>query len=107
MKIFKHRRGVLRAFWPYILPHSWKIGLALVILILDTLADLAAPWPIKLIFDNVLLGKHLHEPWSRIIPWAVAQNPQSLFIALCTALLILALISAGSTYLGMRWLSTT
>src|SRR5690348_7833324 len=102
MKISKHRRGVLRVFWPYIRPHSWKIGLALVILILDTLADLASPWPIKLIFDNVLLGKHLHEPWSRIIPQVLAQNHPYFFTVLCAALLILALISAGSTYMGMR-----
>ncbi len=107
MKIFKRRQGVLLVFWPYIRPYSWKIGLALLILILDTLADLAAPWPIKLIFDNVLLGKRLHEPWSLIIPQALAQNHQYLFIVLCTALLILALISAGSTYIGMHWLSTT
>ncbi len=106
MKIFKHRGGVLQVFWPYIRPYSWKVGLALAILILDTLADLASPWPIKLIFDNVLLGKHLHEPWSLIIPQALAQNHQHLFSVLCAALLILALISAGSTYMGMRLLAT-
>jgi ATP-binding cassette, subfamily B, bacterial len=103
----KHRKGIMRVFWPYVRPHSWKIGLALIILILDTLADLAAPWPIKLIFDNVLLGKRLHEPWSRIIPQVLAQNHQYLFVVLCAALLILALISAGSTYIGMRLLATT
>ncbi len=107
MNIFKHRRGVVQVFWPYIRPYTWKIGLALVILILDTLADLASPWPIKLIFDNVLLGKHLHKPWSLIIPQALAQNHLSLFIVLCATLLILALISAGSTYMGMRLLATT
>jgi ATP-binding cassette, subfamily B, bacterial len=107
MKIFKSRRGVLQVFWPYICPYAWKIGLALAILILDTLADLASPWPIKLVFDNVLLGKHLHEPWSRIIPPTLVQDHLRFFIVLCSALLILALISAGSTYIGMRLLATT
>src|SRR5258708_4883028 len=107
MKIFKFRRGVLQVFWPYIRPSTWKIGLALAILLLDTLADVASPWPIKLIFDNVLLGKHLREPWSLIIPQALAHNRQHLFIVLCATLLILALISAGSTYMGMRLLATT
>src|SRR5215471_9398332 len=107
MNIFKFRRGVVQVFWPYIRPYSWKIGLALAILILDTLADLASPWPIKLIFDNVLLGKHLHEPWSLLIPQVLTQNHLYLFIVLCGALLILALISAGSTYVGMRLLATT
>src|SRR5260370_36212731 len=107
MNIFKHRRGVLQVFWPYIRPSTWKIGLALVILILDTLADLASPWPITLICDNVLLGKHLHQPWSLIIPQALAQNLLHLFIVLCATLLLLALISAGATYVGMRLLATT
>jgi len=106
MNIFKFRRGVLRVFWPFIRPYSWKIGLALVILLLDTLADLASPWPIKLIFDNVLLGKHLHQPWSRIIPQALAQNHLLFFSMLCATLLLLALISAGATYMGMRLLAT-
>src|SRR5260221_12555047 len=106
MKIFKFRRGVLQVFWPYIRPSTWKIGLALAILLLDTLADLASPWPIKLIFDNVLLCKHLHTPWSLIIPQALAQNHLYLFIVLCATLLKLALISYGSTYLGMRLLAS-
>jgi len=107
MKIFKFRRGVLQVYWPYIRPYSWKIGLALVILLLDTLADLASPWPIKLIFDNVLLGKHLHQPWSLLIPQELAQNHLLFFSVLCATLLLLALISAGSTYMGMRMLATT
>src|SRR5215471_5042097 len=107
MKIFKFRRGVLQVFWPYISPYTWKIGLALVILLLDTLADLASPWPIKLIFDNVLLGKHLHQPWSLLIPQALAENHLLFFSVLCATLLLLALISAGSTYMGMRILATT
>src|SRR5258708_9760311 len=106
MNIFKFRRGVWRVFWPYIRPYSWTIGLALAILLLDTLAELASPWPIKLIFDNVLLGKHLHQPWSLIIPQALAQNHLYLFIVLCATLLLLALINAGSTYMGMRLLAT-
>src|SRR5260370_20798859 len=107
MKSFKFRTGVLQVFWPYIRPSRWKIGLALAILLLDTLADLASPWPIKLIFDTVLLGKPLHEPWSLLIPEALAQNHLHLFIVLCATLLLLALISAGSTYVGMRLLATT
>src|SRR5262249_33151 len=107
MKLLQQRRGVLQVFWPYVGPYTWKIGLALVILLLDTLADLASPWPIKLIFDNVLLTKHLRWPWSLMIPQPLAQHHLLLFILLCGALVILALISAGSTYVGMRLLATT
>lgn len=99
--------GLLIAFWPYARPYRWKIGLALLVLFVDTLADLAAPWPVKLIFDNVLLGKRLHSPWSLPIPAPVAQNPVLLLGVLCGALLVLALLSAGATCFGMRLLAVT
>jgi ATP-binding cassette, subfamily B, bacterial len=101
------RAGLLLSFWPYAQPDRWKIGLALLVLFLDTLASLAAPWPMKLIFDNVLLGKHLHSPWSLLIPASVAENHLLLLGVLCAALLWLALLSAGATYIGMRLLAIT
>ncbi len=101
------RIGTLRAFLPYAKPYRWTITLALLILFLDTLASLAAPWPVKLIFDNVLLGKHLHSPWTLLIPASVAQNHFLLLDVLCLALLWLALVSAGATYAGTRLLAVT
>ncbi len=101
----KHRAGVLFAFLPYARPYIWEIGFALFVLFLDALSDLAAPWPVKLIFDNVLLGKSLQSPWSLLIPAAVAQNHTLLLIVLCGDLVWLALFSAGATYIGMRQLA--
>lgn len=99
--------GLLLAFWPYARPYRWKIALALLVLFVDMLASLLAPWPMKLIFDTVLLGKHLHRPWSQLIPALVAQNPLLLLAVLCGVLLALALIGALSTYWGTRLLATT
>ncbi len=101
------RSDMLRAFWPYAQPYRWKIITALLILLLDTLASLAAPWPVKLIFDNVLLGKHLHSPWTLLIPASVAADRMLLLGVLCIALLALALISAVATYFGTRMLTVT
>lgn len=103
----KRRTGILRAFWPYTRPYRGKIGLALAILLLDTFTSLAAPWAIKLIYDNVLLGKHLHRPWSLIIPQAVAQNRLLLFALLCGAMLVFALVGAAATYTGTQMLAVT
>ncbi len=99
--------GLLLAFLPYARPYRWTIGLALLMLFIDTLASLAAPWPVKLLFDNVLLGKHLHAPWSLLIPASVAQNHLLLLDVLCIALLWLALTSAVATYAGTRLLAVT
>ena len=105
MKIQKQRPAILRYYWPYMRPMRWKIGLALLILVLDTLTNLASPWGIKLIFDNVLLGGPLRNPWTFIIPQAIAHNRSMLFVTLCAALLALALTGAGASYLGMRMLA--
>ena len=107
MKILRRRQGLFQTFWPYARPYRWGIGLALAILILDTLTDLASPWPIKLIFDNVLLSKPLRSPWSLIIPPTLVHNQPLFFAALCGTLLVLALISAISSYVGMRIVAVT
>ncbi len=101
----KHQAGVLFAFLPYARPFVDEIFFALFILFLNALADLAAPWPVKLIFDNVLLGKSLQYPWTVLIPASVAQNHTLLLIVLCGDLMWLALFSAGATYVGMRQLA--
>ncbi len=103
----KRHAGKLLTFWPYARPYRWKIGAALPILLVETLASLAAPWPIKLIFDNVLLGRQLSRPWSLLIPGALAQDRWLLFGVLLGALLSFALLSAGTTYLGTRMLAVT
>lgn len=103
----KRGTGMFHTFWPHVRPYRWKIGLAVSVLLVETLASLAAPWPIKLIFDNVLLGKHLHGLWSLLIPATVAQDRWLLLGALLGALLSLALISAGTTYLGTKMLAVT
>lgn len=101
----KRRAGVLFTFLPYAWPYIWKIGFALFILFLDALSDLATPWPVKLIFDNVLLGKSLPSPWSWLIAAAVAKDHRLLLAVLCGDLVWLALFSAGATYIGMRELA--
>ncbi|MCL4543882.1 MAG: ABC transporter ATP-binding protein/permease [Chloroflexi bacterium] len=105
-KITQSRRFI-SDFWPYTRPYAWRMGLALGILILDTLASLAAPWPVKLIFDNVFLRKPLGKPWSAMIPATVAGDRVHLFALLVAVLLGLAVINAGATYLGTRLLTAT
>ena len=101
----KRKAGVLLAFLPYARPFLGEILFALFILFLNALADLAAPWPVKLIFDNVLLGKSLQYPWTMFIPASVAQDHTLLLLVLCGDLVWLALFSAGATYIGMRQLA--
>ncbi len=100
-------QGIIQSFWRYAHPYRKKIVLALCILLIDTVSSLAVPWPVKLIFDTVLLHKPLTAPWSQLIPVVVAENTMLLFGVLCASLFLLAIVSALSTYYGMRLLTVT
>jgi len=47
---------ICRYFLPYLRPYRGKLALAGVFLLLSVLMHLARPWPLKFIFDRVLLG---------------------------------------------------
>ncbi len=107
MDVLRTRQGSLREFWRYAHPYQHTIITALLIMLIDTLSGLAAPWPVKLLFDTVLLQQPLQPPWSLMIPVALAHNRMALFAVLCSVLLLLAITSALATYYGMRMLTKT
>lgn len=101
------RSQLMQTFWPYVAPFRGRIILALALLVVDTLTGLVAPWPMKFIFDNVLLGGKLQSPWAQLIPSSIAQDRVSLFAALVGTLLVFALLNAVTGYLGTRLLTVT
>jgi ATP-binding cassette subfamily B protein len=76
----------------------WKpLTLALLAVIGETLADIAEPWPVKIVIDNVLLHKKLPPRFDAI----VALFPQNAFATLNVALaavLLIAVVGAVSSY---------
>jgi ATP-binding cassette subfamily B protein/subfamily B ATP-binding cassette protein MsbA len=49
---------ILRALWPYLRPYRRMLLLALAAMIGETVTALLTPWPLKYIFDRVLLIHH-------------------------------------------------
>src|SRR5438128_1939178 len=47
--------AILRAMWPYLRPHRRVLTLALAAMIGETATALLSPWPLKFVFDEVLL----------------------------------------------------
>src|SRR5471030_1386729 len=76
----------------------WKaLTLAFLAVIGETLADVAEPWPIKIVVDNVLQGKKLQARFEPII----ALLPHNAFATLNFALgsvLLIAVVGAISSY---------
>jgi ATP-binding cassette subfamily B protein/subfamily B ATP-binding cassette protein MsbA len=51
---------ILRAMWPYLRPYRRTLFLALAAMIGETATALLAPWPLKFVFDRVLLVHSQH-----------------------------------------------
>lgn len=96
--------GALRQLWrfrPYGQRHLRALSLGLGLRIGELLADLARPWPLAIVVDQVL-GRHR---WHRSLPGlgnALTGSALSLLTAAAAALLLVTLVSGGLDYLGDR-----
>lgn len=63
-----------------------------------TAAELAWPWPLKLVFDHVLLGRPGDGAVGQALGPALTWSPGALLGALCGVMLALALARAGFAY---------
>ncbi len=96
MKALKLCRRYLRPYWRLAL-------LALLAMIVQTGMDLLVPWPLKIVFDNVLGAHHLPA-----LLRALLRNPStgagltrlSLLNVMVAAMLIIALVDALFTFIG-------
>lgn len=90
-------RVLWRRFGRHVRPHWLALTLALLAALGATAAQLAAPWPIKLVFDLVL-SKAMAE--TAIGQWfaAHAPAPTTALTVLCAGILLIALVEALCCY---------
>jgi ABC-type multidrug transport system fused ATPase/permease subunit len=94
---------MLRTFWrfrrtvrPYRAPLA--VGSALVLVVAAT--DIAAPWPLKVIVDNVLRGQEPSGVVAELFTWMVGSGREPLLAAAIVGLLALTIINATADYLS-------
>jgi subfamily B ATP-binding cassette protein MsbA len=75
-------------------PHWTALVVALLAVVGETLADVLEPWPVKIVFDNVLLGKRLPGPIDTSIA-AVFGHSQSGLLGFALAMVLLIAIVGG------------
>ena len=84
----------------------WKaLTLAFLAVLGETIADVAEPWPVKIVIDNVLQHKQLPPRLDAIVQWF----PQDAFATLnfaLAAVLLIALVGAVSSY-SEKFLTTS
>jgi len=103
---FKTRRGrldlqrardVWNTFGGYVRPHRWKLLGALAAACCVIATQVAAPWPIKIIFDHVLSNKMSGSWLGRLMSW-LADGPTAALAWACGAIVIIAVLDGLCAY---------
>jgi len=81
---------ILRALWPYLRPYRRMLILALAAMVGETVTALLAPWPLKFVFDRILLV-HQHHGNSQLR--VTLGSPQWQLLAVIT---VIAIVIAAS-----------
>lgn len=94
---------ILQRFWPQIRQQRPLLMIAGIGLVTEVFARLLAPWPLKLIFDYILLP----EAHSAELDWPILRSlsPQWLLIVLSIAIVATAALRAISAYISLVGLS--
>jgi ABC-type multidrug transport system fused ATPase/permease subunit len=88
-------------FRPYWQPHLPRLGLGIGLRAGELVADIAKPWPLAIVIDEVLGHRRGHGPIAVLINVLGTDKVQLLTYA-AVALLVLTLISGALDYLGDR-----
>lgn len=113
LKIEARRRGlrlgkllkIHRYFGTYLRDSHWLMAAAFLCSLGTVATQLLKPWPIKIVFDAVLVPAPTTDS-SALVAWAAARSPGVVLTAVCIALLVISAVwgicSYGQTYLTAR-----
>jgi subfamily B ATP-binding cassette protein MsbA len=77
----------------------WKaLTLAFLAVLGETFADILEPWPIKIVVDNLLLGKKLPGAWAAFVLSVFGGNALAILNFALAAVLAIAVVGAISSY---------
>ena len=96
-------KRVIRRFWPQIAKQKGLLTLASLALVAKVLSRLIAPWPLKLIFDFVLIP----DAHNAELDWPLLRemSTQTLLWVLSFAIVIAAILRASAAYVSLVGLS--
>lgn len=87
-------------------PHWWALLLAFIAVIGESVTDLLEPWPLKIVFDNVLGSKKMPD-WLATIVLSIAGRDKLAILAFVVfSVLLIAVVGALSSYFE-KYLTTS
>jgi ABC-type multidrug transport system fused ATPase/permease subunit len=86
---------MLRFIGGLIRPYRRTLAIILIAMFVETVMSLAAPWPFKIIIDNVI-GKHKMAPWAHRSLGPMLESGSRLHVAAVAALLFVVIAALGA-----------
>ena len=94
---------MLRLIRQLIRPYRWTLVVVLVAMFVETLMALAAPWPLKIILDNVVGSHHLPKFLDRMLAssfgQSIGQGKLEIAAFAALALVLIAVIGSVASYI--------
>ncbi len=87
-------------------PHWKALTIALLAVVGETATDIAEPWPIKIVVDNVLQAKTLHGWLGTVATRVFGNDPHAMVDFAVAAVALIAVVGAVSSYLE-KYLTTS
>ena len=79
-------------------PHRRALAFGLVAIAGESVADVAAPWPLKIVLDNVIGHKSSHGWLFRLIQRTAGTEPRQILLFACVAVVVIAIVDAICSY---------
>jgi ABC-type multidrug transport system fused ATPase/permease subunit len=94
-------QGMMDLVWDLLRPYRRSLAMILAAMLLQSLMTLAAPWPLKIVIDNVVVNRKL-EPWfaSLLHPLLTHGHRMHLAVAAAIAVIVIAILNAVGSYLA-------
>ncbi len=94
----KPKRRLRQVMLSHLVRMKWMFALAIVGMLGVTATELLSPWPLSIIFDNILLGKPLPAYLEFLNTWA-QNDTRRLLLIVAASVAVIAFLSGGFAYL--------
>lgn len=89
---------IFRKFWPHIRQRKFLIGGSLLALLFETALGLLEPWPLKFVFDRIILPGTNANSWNVALPAGI--SPMMLLTYVAGAIIAIASLKSLASYLS-------
>jgi ABC-type multidrug transport system fused ATPase/permease subunit len=94
-------KGMMGLIWELVRPYRGSLLIILAAMLMQSLMTMAAPWPLKIVIDNVVVGTKL-DPWLAALlkPWLTNSHRMYLAVISAIAVIMIAIFNAFASYIA-------